>query len=89
MLMKHQSKRIQKNQINFGLLKEFLKVNLQYITNNYGYINEHLTELNKLDQPFSYSTFFISKRLNMINDVQGVGINFTDPAVNTNTTKVY
>ncbi|CAD8209835.1 unnamed protein product [Paramecium octaurelia] len=59
---------------------EFVKYN-----NNYGYINEDITELNKFAQAFSYYTFFLSKGLYMINDVQGVGINFTDPAINTST----
>ncbi|CAK81359.1 unnamed protein product (macronuclear) [Paramecium tetraurelia] len=73
------------SQNKYWIAERFLKGEFVKYNNNYGYINECITELNKFDQAFSYYTFFISNGLYMINDVQGVGHYFTDPAVNTST----
>ncbi|CAD8145910.1 unnamed protein product [Paramecium pentaurelia] len=67
----------------YWIAERFFKGEFVKYNNNYGYINEEITNLNKFAQAFSYYTFFISKGQYMINDVQGVGNYFTDPAINT------
>ncbi|CAD8046726.1 unnamed protein product [Paramecium primaurelia] len=67
----------------YWIAERFFKGEFVKYNNNFGYINEEITNLNKFAQAFSYYTFFISKGQYMINDVQGVGNYFTDPAINT------
>ncbi|CAD8119981.1 unnamed protein product [Paramecium sonneborni] len=57
---------------------EFIKFN-----NNYGYINPKKDLISILAQVFSYYTYHISEFQYMVCDIQGVGYNFTDPAINT------
>ncbi|CAD8154602.1 unnamed protein product [Paramecium pentaurelia] len=69
----------------FWIAERIFKGDFVKYNNNYGYINEEITEINNFAQAFSYYTFFISRGQYMINDVQGVGTYFTDPAINTST----
>ncbi|CAD8068123.1 unnamed protein product [Paramecium sonneborni] len=57
---------------------EFVKYN-----NNYGFISDDNSDINHLAQAYTYYTYFISNFTYMVNDVQGVGNYFTDPALNT------
>ncbi|CAD8165566.1 unnamed protein product [Paramecium pentaurelia] len=57
---------------------EFVKYN-----NNYGFISDENSDINHLAQAYTYYTYFISNFNYMVNDVQGVGNYFTDPALNT------
>ena len=51
--------------------------------NNFGFVSDDDKEINHLAQAFTYYTFFVSNFNYMVSDVQGVGLYFTDPAVNT------
>ncbi|CAD8140407.1 unnamed protein product [Paramecium octaurelia] len=74
---------LEESKDKYWIAERFFKGEFVKYNNNFGYINEDPSDLNKFAQAFSYYTFFISKGLYMINDVQGVGTYFTDPAVNT------
>ncbi|CAK92523.1 unnamed protein product (macronuclear) [Paramecium tetraurelia] len=76
---------LEESKDKYWIAERFFKGEFVKYNNNYGFINEDTSELNKFAQAFSYYTFFVSRGLYMINDVQGVGIYFTDPAVNTAT----
>ncbi|CAD8046871.1 unnamed protein product [Paramecium sonneborni] len=74
---------LKEKQDRYWIAERFFKGEFVKYNNNYGYINDDITEINKFAQAFSYYTFYISGGNYMVNDVQGVGHYFTDPAINT------
>ncbi|CAD8164784.1 unnamed protein product [Paramecium octaurelia] len=74
---------LQEHDTSFWIAERFFKGDFVKFNNNYGYINPNNTLLNNIAQVFSYYTYHISEFQYLICDVQGVGCNFTDPAINT------
>ncbi|CAD8188247.1 unnamed protein product [Paramecium pentaurelia] len=74
---------LQEHDSSFWIAERFFKGDFVKFNNNYGYINPKDDLLNNIAQLFSYYTYHISDFQYMICDVQGVGYNFTDPAINT------
>ncbi|KAM3137900.1 hypothetical protein pb186bvf_009981 [Paramecium bursaria] len=74
---------LKETEARFWIAERFFEGNFIKYNNNFGFINEVPTDLNMLAQAFTYYTFHISGFNYIINDVQGVGCYFTDPAVNT------
>ncbi|CAK84497.1 unnamed protein product (macronuclear) [Paramecium tetraurelia] len=74
---------LQEHDSSFWIAERFFKGDFVKFNNNYGYINPNNNILNNIAQVFSYYTYHISEFQYLICDVQGVGSNFTDPAINT------
>ncbi|KAM3131608.1 hypothetical protein pb186bvf_016272 [Paramecium bursaria] len=74
---------LQENERKFWIAERFFDGEFIKYNNNWGFIDDKLTPMNQLAQAFTQFTYYISNFQYMINDVQGVGVYFTDPAVNT------
>ncbi|CAD8085298.1 unnamed protein product [Paramecium primaurelia] len=74
---------LEENEHKYWIAERFFKGTFEKYNNNDGYISDAKTELNAISQAFSYFTYQKSSFNYIVNDIQGVGNYFTDPAINT------
>ncbi|CAD8176644.1 unnamed protein product [Paramecium pentaurelia] len=66
---------------NYWIAERFFEGEFVKYNNNYGYVNQDQSDLNKIGNSFSAYTFVKSNFNYLICDIQGVKCCFTDPAI--------